>query len=360
MSQPRRDSQTDLGKRVRQACLAISTLLAIAAAPICNAMPIASAWNWGPNQAPWFTGPLLTPSAAVVTGGNFNLEPYLYVDSIFGSYDSSGHTQSEPHFTQVNMQVSIQLGLNRWMDLVIIPQMYWNHVDGAKSLEMGDTVMGFDFQLLSASYSNWAPNIKLAIRESIPTGNYQNLNASKNGTDASGTGSYSTTAGLVFSRLFHLYRTHFLSVRFSSSFTYHAPTFVHELNTYGGGTSTRGWIYPGNTYLLLLGLEYNLTKHWALAMDVAALWNNKTRFSGEKGFVAGTNLPASVVRRFGKFFNLTESSIGSSSSRQFSLAPAVEYLFNPSVGMIAGVWFTIAGRNTSQFANGVVALNYYY
>lgn len=359
MSQLRWKIRANLGRGVQQTCIAAVAALAASATPL-SAMPIASPWNWGPNPAPWFTGPLLTPSAVVVTGGNFNIEPYLYVDSIFGAYDSSGHTQSVPHLTQVNMQVSIQVGLNQWMDLVLTPQMFWNHVDGAKSLEIGDTVVGFDFQLLSASYSNWSPNIKFAIRESIPTGNYQNLDTTKKGTDSSGSGSYATTIGLVFSRLFHLYRTHFLSTRLSTAFTYHAPTFVHELNTYGGGTSTRGWIYPGNTYILLLGLEYNLTKHWVLALDAAGIWSNRTRFSGQKGFIAGTNLPATVVNRFARFFNLEEASIGGAPSRQFSLAPAVEYLFNPSVGMIAGVWFTVAGRNTAQFANGVVAVNYYF
>ena len=38
------------------------------------------------------------------------------------------------------------------------------------------------------------------------------------------------------------------------------------------------------------------------------------------------------------------------------LAPAVEYHFSPSLGLIAGVEFTVAGRNTGRIVSPQVAL----
>lgn len=38
----------------------------------------------------------------------------------------------------------------------------------------------------------------------------------------------------------------------------------------------------------------------------------------------------------------------------------MEYNFNASVGIIAGVWFTVVGRNSPDFISAVMALNIYH
>ena len=38
------------------------------------------------------------------------------------------------------------------------------------------------------------------------------------------------------------------------------------------------------------------------------------------------------------------------------MAPAVEYLYNEHVGLIAGPWFSVRGRNTSDFFGMVAAI----
>ncbi len=38
-------------------------------------------------EDPWFTGPLLAPSAHVVPGGYINLEPYLFYTVTTGAYE---------------------------------------------------------------------------------------------------------------------------------------------------------------------------------------------------------------------------------------------------------------------------------
>jgi hypothetical protein len=89
--------------------------------------------------------------------------------------------------------------------------------------------------------------------------------------------------------------------------------------------------------------EYTLTRHLVLALDVSVQFAEATRFSGTPG-VRMTAEPATVGKGY---------------SEVLTLAPAVEYLWNQHVGVIAGPWFSLRGRNTSEFF-GVVAALYLY
>jgi hypothetical protein len=44
----------------------------------------------------------------------------------------------------------------------------------------------------------------------------------------------------------------------------------------------------------------------------------------------------------------------------FSLAPALEYNWSENAGVIAGVAFTVAGRNTSATVMPVMAVNWIF
>lgn len=295
------------------------------------------------QEGPWFTGPLLAPSAHVVPPGYFNLEPYLFVTDTYGTFDSDWHGHSTPNTLQVNPLISFQIGLCNNIDLQTAPQMFYTRKEGKASTQFGDFPVGFDFQILKDRLGEWWPAIKIAVRETFPTGKYQKLNPNKNGTDGVGSGAYTTGFGLVFSRLFHLGGVHFLNSRLS--FGYNIPSNVHVkgFNSYGGGHETRGTVRPGHTFSTIIGLEFTLALHWAFALDIANVYGNKTSFSGRRG-TTSTGSTASV---------------GGPSFDQVSLAPAIEYNFNESMGIIAGAWFTVAGRNTTQFASGIIAFNWF-
>jgi hypothetical protein len=93
---------------------------------------------------------------------------------------------------------------------------------------------------------------------------------------------------------------------------------------------------------VLFGFEISLSQRWAIANDIQYVHTNKTRFKGRKGATRG------VANR-----------VGRPSSEQWSLAPAIEYNWSDDYGVIAGVWFTFAGRNTIEFTSGVIAVNIY-
>lgn len=298
----------------------------------------------GPEFVPWLTGPLLTPSAHVIPPGHFNFEPYVFITNNNGVYDNKWHRHSASDFLSVNNQMLLQIGLFECTDFFIVPQFFYNHIDDASKTSFGDLPVGFDFQLLQDDSVHWYPAIKLQIREIFPTGKYERLDPRKKRTDAVGGGSYQTALSLTLSRLFHFRKHHFLAARFNFTYNVAASVHVKGFNAYGGAANTSGKAYPGSSYSAFLGFEYTLTQRWVLALDALYTHTNKNRFSGNPGESA-PGIKAVVT---------------APSSEQFILAPALEYNWNANVGLIAGPWFTVAGRNTTAFAGGVIALNYYH
>lgn len=312
---------------------------------------------------PWFTGPLLTPSALVVPVGHFNIEPYVYYGSSNANYDSSWHTVDTPTFSQLRIQVPIQIGLTSWMDIQIAPQVIYSRCQGAATTSFTDFPVEFDFQLLTSQPGKWYPTIKLAVKESFPTGKYQHLNPDKHETDVAGSGSFATSFGIVLSKLFHFSGAHYLSTRYSFFYTYPAPVHVRGFNAYGGGYGTAGKVLPGNVFNFLAGFEYSMTRRWVIALDAACTLSTKTRFHGSPG-VNAAGLAAQVGQTPNSSLDLSSGAfqavVGGPSSARFSLAPALEYNWNANLGIIAGAIVTIAGRNAIRFTTGSAAFNYYY
>lgn len=286
---------------------------------------------------PWFTGPLLSPSARVVPVGHVNLEPYLFYTIVDGTYGSDWEVTSKPKFFSLTPVFLFKIGLTETLDLSGNIQGSYNHTQGQSGGGFGDLQFGLEYQLLKEDKKGWLPNIKFSIQESFPTGKYDELNPTKLGTDATGIGSYATNLGITFSKLSQYGKENFMNIRFNGSITYFAPVHVKGLSVYGGDPTTRGTAYPGNLYNFLFGAEYSLTQNWALAIDVQAFYSERNRFSGY------SVLPVTAP-----------------SSTQISVAPAIEYNWSESMGVIAGPWFSVAGRNANRFLSYVAAYNFYY
>lgn len=308
------------------------------------------------SDEPWFTGSLLSPGGYVVPVGYMNIEPYVFGIDTFGIYDRNWNSHSRPRFWTVNPQFFTWIGLTKFMDFQIGPQFFWNETQGHSDTQFGDLPIGINFQILEEKEGSKRPAIKLVLRESFPTGKYQNLDPKKLGTDVSGTGTYLTTAGLVFARLFHIRKAQYLNSRLFVGYSVPSKVHVKGLNTYGGGIGTKGYVYPGWILTTIAGFEYSMTRNWVLALDIMNIYANKTRFRGNKGIgsVSFINIEGVNSAVFG------DAVIGAPSSDQVTLAPAIEYNFNESVGIIGGCWFSIAGRNTGQFVSGVLAINYFF
>ena len=286
---------------------------------------------------PWFTGPLIAPSGYTAQAGHFSVQPFLDAFVTIGGYNSHWKSYSTPNFYNTNLRVRLKAGVTGWLDLQLTPQIFYQETQGAHSVNIGDFLAAINIQLLTSQLKDPWPAFKLMLHARIPSGKYQNLRTSLKGTDATGVGCAFPEASLTISKLWHLSQIHFLELRVVPAYRIGTPTSVHGLNVYGGDSSTRGTEYPGNIFSLDTAIQYNFTQSWACACDLYYLHTNHNRFSGK-----------------------TSSSMTSPSREQLSLAPALEYNWSKNVGLIAGIWFSLAGRNTSQFVNGILSLNAYF
>lgn len=283
---------------------------------------------FGPHPVPWFTGPLLAPSAKVLKTGRLKVQVYWNTFVKVGKYDSDWRPHSIENFYSEQARVQLKFGLFSRVDFQLTPRCVYQFTEGKGSFQFGDLPLGLDIQILQPKTIFEGPNLKLSFSFNAPTGKYQRLNPDKKGTDLSGNGDWFPGVGLNLSHFWYLYGLHYLEFRATGAYYFGIPIHVQGLNAYGDKT---GIVRPGNFFILDSALQYSLTQNWALACD----------FRYEHG-----NKDSGVSTR--------------ASHEEVSLAPAIEYNFNKELGVIAGVWFTIAGRNVSQFANGIISLVAYF
>ncbi len=294
---------------------------------------------------PWLTGPLIVPQATVIPYGHFEVEAYIYCTTNTGSYDSNWNSVSADHnFFSLNPQLFFYLGLTPWMDITIIPQFSYNTTQNQNSVKFEDFAIELDFQLLNANATPYFPGIEVSVRETFPTGPYQNLNPNKLLTDQTGSGTYATTFNLALYKVYNLFGNHFLSTTISTLYTVTTPTNVNGFNTYGGGYGTKGRVLPGNTFQEILSFELTLTQNWVFAIDNVYTHVNRTKFRGDPGVTSQGVAALNSVH----------------SSEQISFSPAIEYNFSANFGIIAGCWFSAWGRNSTMFRSGIIEFVYNY
>lgn len=319
---------------------------------------------------PWVTGPLLAPSARTMPKGDVNFEPYLFAGRNIGRYDSHWDRRSTTEGTAASLQVPLQIGVTDNMQVFLNPTVYYNVFESAHAYRFGDLAVGVAFQLATDEPGTWMPDILLQFTETFPTGKYQKLNPKKRGTDGVGGGSFATQIMIATQKWFYYANCHCLRARFSASYTYAAPTHVKDFNSYGGGMGAHGKVYPGSVVSSIIGLEYPLNQRWVLALDIMGTGRTRTRFKGFPGMVDPFATIGQTIATVGSSVGTSNgilllsqqtspilTTVGSPSSMQFSLAPAIEYNLSSTIGWIGGVWFSVAGMNTSQFVTGVIAYN---
>ena len=287
------------------------------------------------SKSPWFTGPLLTPTAFTLPPGVGNVEPYVFWKVTNGVYNKEWNQSSVPHLYRLNPQFTYKFGLVENIDFSGTIESVAGWTKGASGVSFGDLPIGFGIQLFELDPGDDVALCKLTIQETFPTGRYQKLNPRKYRTDIGGEGSFATQVGICFSKQFKFKNDRFFRGRLFLSSTYSAPVHVRGFNVYGGDATTKGTVYPGFSHTLLTSGEYTVTKNWTLACDLQASYSDKQRFSGR------TQSPNIALQ-----------------SLQFSLAPAIEYNWNEQIGVIVGPWFTFAGRNSKRFISAVAAVNY--
>ncbi|OGO92685.1 MAG: hypothetical protein A3F10_00425 [Coxiella sp. RIFCSPHIGHO2_12_FULL_42_15] len=289
---------------------------------------------------PWLTGPLLAPAGVTVPKGHTNIEPYLFITDAYGIYGSNWRMHSIDSTQAVNPVLILTHGLADRLDFQAALPYLFSFKNGHEYNSLGDINLLFGIQAIKSDV--W-PNLRITVGETFPSGRYQDLIAYRSGVDSTGAGAYQTVIGANFQKSLRLWHGRVLRTRLDFAFSTAPTVQVSGFNSYGGGFGTSGTIDPGDKYSVDLGLEFTLTQHWVPALDVVYAHQELTRFKG----IAGTTATGMAATNGSTGYNL------------ISLAPAMEYNFTPSFGVIAGAWFSVAGKGTADFTSAVIAVNYY-
>jgi hypothetical protein len=302
---------------------------------------LAVAWSSAQEAAPdprqplhdaWWTGPVLANSAATLPKGHFLIEPYFY-DVISKNQNAWGS------------RAFILYGLIDRFTVGFIPIIAYNQVgDGLSSSHVGfgDLTPLAQLRLTQFHEGSWVPTSAVQIQQSFPTAPYDRLgNRVSNGF---GSGAYITSVAFNTQTYFWMASGRILRMRFNvlNGFSSHAN--VQDVSVYGTNSGFRGRAYPGRSVSINAAWEYSLTRNWVPALDVIYRHDGNTS-------VTGNNSPSSGRGQ-------TAVHLNSGSDDNIGLAPAMEYNWNSSLGVIFGARVIAPGHNTSASFAPVIAINY--
>lgn len=294
----------------------------------------------GSQITPWFTGTLLSTRGTSLGKGHAVVEPYLYYTRYGGLYNDNWRLQSATSSQSLTQQTYFIYGLTDSLDIEIAPQWIGNHGRGHSSGGFGDLPLQLGVQAWRGTAHSWVPDIRLWVQEIFPTGRYSELSPATADLERTGGGAYATTFGIALQKAIPFGGEHMLRYRLNATYGLYTSVDVQGFNAYGGGFGTGGRVTPGSVATLTIAGEYSLTRHLVLALDIGFQTVNATHFSGAPGLdIQGR--PALV---------------GRGSSNLVTIAPALEYSWNQHVGVLAGPWLSVRGRNTSEFFGIVAAL----
>jgi hypothetical protein len=319
---------------------------------------------------PWFTGPLFATPGQTVPRGHVDVVLSGNTATIDALYDRRWGTVPTDTAKSVEFNSQFLYGLTDNLDLQYTMSYVQNQNRGSTYAHIGDTLLLLGYQAFTQDGKR--PYLRITIQQIIPTGLYNNLSESRNGTNITGMGSNQTSFGLDFEYLSQLSATHYLNSTLNISYTHAMDVSVRGLNAYGGTSSTHGHIDPGDSVAIDLATEISITQQWVAVLEGIFIYQQAASFKGVIGTPTEDDLQPPGPRRNRLHKRLNHrlipsknniggtNGIGNGNLDQITLAPAIEYNFSDQYGVIAGVWFTVAGKNTPAFTSPMVTFNAYW
>jgi hypothetical protein len=289
---------------------------------------------------PNFTGPLVTPSVNSLPSGWINIEPYLIHTQVRGVYDGKGRREAYSNkVRQWQLALPLIYGLtDTTLVQLTLTSLHSASADGhSNGMRMGDSSLRVLQRLSGPGVDGTGWVTSLAVSRRLPTGRYHRLDS--NAYNGTGTGVKRTSFSLGAQKFFWLANEHAIRLRGQVAWS-PAPAGVHlrDTSVYGTRRGFRGSARPGHAWNASLAAEYVVSRQWVVVGE--AIWDRtgrvKMHANGGRSLAAPEPLAA---------------------SRSVGLAPAVEYHFNENVGLIAGIQWSVAGRNASNYVAPQAALN---
>ena len=316
---------------------------------------------------PWFTGPLLALPGQTVPRGHINASWSVATALSNAIYDRDWKQSPQPAFKSVQINPEFIYGLADRFDIQYDGFYFINENDWRSYEHIGDTSVMLGFQALTQEENN--TDLRITLQEILPTGIYNHLTAINNGTNITGMGSYQTALGLNFQYLTQFDDIHYLNSHLSFMYSHAATVQLNGISAYGGNALTNGRIAPGDSMGIDIAGEYTLTQHWGAVLEGTLIYQQASKFQGQIGErTANDPLPIDRNNRLSKManrlfpskHNIGGSGIGNGTLDQITLAPGIEYNFSVNYGVVAGAWFTVAGKNTPVFVAPMILFNAYW
>jgi hypothetical protein len=319
--------------------LLLATMLASVAAARADSLPTPSPTASAPatQQAlsdAWWTGPMLAPSAATLPQGHILVEPYIFNVIQYGQFDRNGTLVPTTHSNDFGSLTYFIYGLANRFSVGLIPILGYNTVSGgpnADGIGIGDLGVLAQYRLTQYRLGHWMPTASLSVQETIPTGKYDDLG--DNPSNGLGGGVYSTKVSLYTQTYAWMPNGRILRLRLNLSQTFSGSANIQGVSVYSTGSGFRGSVQPGNTTTIDAAGEYSITRNWVAASDLVFSYSGNTTVSGTGGVA-----------------NLGDS-------HAFAFAPAIEYNWTANAGILFGVRFYPAGRNTAASITPAIAVN---
>ena len=277
----------------------------------------------------WWTGPMLANNASTLPRGHFLLEPYLY-DEI------------SPHTNGFGSLTYIEYGLANRLTIGLIPTFGYNKVSDALSSSspgIGDVAVLAQYRLTQFHEHHKLPTISLMLQETFPSGKYDQLGARP--SNGLGAGSCTTTLALNSQTYFWMPNGRILRMRLNATQSLSTYANVAGVSVYGTGQGFQGHAKPGASTFVDAAWEYSLTRNWVLALDATYRHTNNTRITGDEPAPSPPNIQ-----------------LNSGSSDAVGFAPALEYNWKPTIGVLVGTRIIALGHNTPTTITPAVAVNY--
>jgi hypothetical protein len=299
-----------------------------AAQNAASAAAVSSSVTRQPLSDAWWTGPMLAPSAATLPPGHMLIEPYFY-DVNSGGSNTFGSLSY------------ILYGVTNRLTMGMIPTFdYEKPGSGLSSSmpELGDTGLLLQYGLTRFHEGSWRPMTALNVQETFPTGRYDQLGDRP--SNGFGSGAYTTALALYSQTYFWLPNGRILRMRFNLSDAFSSRASVEGVSVYGTAAGFGGNAKPGNTAFADAAWEYSVTRNWVLALDVEYHFEGNTRVTG---------------------YNALEQNIAqdsnSGSTGEVIFAPAFEYNWKPTIGVLFGARIIEVGHNISPSITPAIAVN---
>jgi hypothetical protein len=150
-----------------------------------------------------------------------------------------------------------------------------------------------------------------------------------------------------------------LRMRLNASEAVSTTAAVNGVSVYGTAATFHGRAKPGLTTYVDWAWEYSLTRRWVLALDATYSHTANTR-------ITGTNSPDAIAaERAGALVSATHNAasstpltLNSGTIDAVGFAPAIEYSWRPTIGILLGARILAIGHNLPTTVTPAIAINY--